>query len=74
MSEILGIESGRYMDDECYIVGKLANGKSGLIVTAILDKGIEYEDAIFTQYDIYVNDQLYKSWVNVPVKLSYFQV
>ncbi|WP_144559581.1 hypothetical protein [Shouchella miscanthi] len=74
MSEILGIESGRYMDDECYFVGKLANGKSGLIVTEIKNSTLDYEDHVHTQYDIYVNDQLYKSWVNVPVKLSYFQV
>lgn len=71
MAKIFMIESGRHMDGEWYQVGKPL-GLKGHLVTEIKNSTLEYEDHVHTQYDIYVNDKIHKSWVNVPVMITYF--
>lgn len=59
------------MDGERWSVGQEIAFNSGLIITAIKDAGIEFDESVFIQYDIYVNDKLYKSIINMPVKVEY---
>lgn len=72
MPKIIALESARPMDGERWSVGQEISFNSGLIITAVKDASIEFDESVFIQFDIYVNDKLYKSIINMPVKVEYF--
>lgn len=55
--------------DSSWMVGEEI--KRGLLVTEIKDSTLEYEDSVYSQFDIYVNGSLYKSLINMPVQVEY---
>lgn len=71
MPRIIKIESARHMDGESWEVGKEIECGSGKVVTEIKDMGAEFQESIYVQFDIFVNNRLYKTLINMPVKLEY---
>lgn len=71
MSRIIKIESARHMDGESWEVGKEIEFGSGKVVTELKDMGAEFQESIYVQFDIFVNNRLYKTLINMPVKVEY---
>lgn len=71
MNKIIQINSARHMDGEEWQVGKEIGYKSGLFITEIKDTTAEFPDSIEYQFDIYVNDELWKTLINMPVQVEY---
>lgn len=67
--KIIRIDSARHMDGSYWMVGEKI--KRGLLVTEIKDSTLEYEDSVYSQFDIYVNGNLYKTLINMPVQVEY---
>lgn len=67
--KIIGIASARHMDASEWAVG--TEIRSGLVITEIKDTTLEYEDSVYSQFDIYVNGSLYKTLINMPVQVEY---
>lgn len=67
--KIIRIDSAIFMDRSYWMVGEEI--KRGLLVTEIRDSTTEFEDSIYSQFDIYVNGNLYKSLINMPVQVEY---
>jgi hypothetical protein len=45
-------------------------GKSS--ITAIKNMGLEFEDSVHVQYDVYKNEKLHATIENLPVEVFYF--
>lgn len=71
MAKIIKVESARHMDGEIWTVGEETGYKNGLFVTEIKDFSQGFEHNMHVQYDIFLNGKLYKSLVNMPVKVEY---
>lgn len=71
MMKIKRIDSARHMDGEYWEVGQEIEYGSGKFITEIKDNTMEYPDSTEFIYDIYVNDKLWKSLINMPVKIEY---
>lgn len=65
-SVIKMITPGLPMDGEYYIVG--TDG-----VTEIRDDSIEWESSVDFIYTVYKGENKVNQWVNVPVKITYFE-
>ncbi|KIL73712.1 hypothetical protein [Bacillus badius] len=71
MPKIIKLESARHMDGESWAVGQEIEFKSGKIITEIKDTSLEFPESIDYQFDIYVNDKLWKTLINMPLKVEY---
>jgi len=71
LPKITKVESARHMDGEGWALGKEIIYNGGLFVTEIKDMSVEFENGVHVQYDIFINGKLYKSLVNMPVKVEY---
>lgn len=71
MREIIMIQPALPMDGQYWNVGMEMEFGSNKKVTEIKDTSSEFENGIHIQYDIYVEGQLWKSLVNMPVQVTY---
>lgn len=69
MPVIKSIMSALPMDGTTWVVGtEFGEGKT---ISKIVDSGYGFEDHVFIQYDIYVNNKIWKSLINMPVIVEY---
>lgn len=71
MPKIIKLESARHMDGDYWQVGQETGYKSGKFITEIKDSSMEYPDSIDFIFDIYVDGKLWKSLINMPLKVEY---
>ncbi|MDC3412547.1 hypothetical protein [Terrihalobacillus insolitus] len=71
MPKIIKLESARELDGDVWEVGKETGYKNGKIITDIKDSSFEFPDGVHCQFDIYVNDRLWKTIINMRIKVEY---